>query len=964
MKKIIDIAQTTKVQWKSLAGPIDENFDELDKNKLSKDDLAQTTGDSTAVPMSQAAVTNAIEEATANPAYTNYITCSTTNDVANKTVNILNFKLSNRVRLLIKMVNANTADNANLSISSPQLNTKPLYYNGERASANNSWEAGAVLDVYYDGTNFQATDFAGGAGNSSGGNMILEWNTDVATTRKQVKQADRKEGMQISYKNDDGEWINEQFIGTSVTDTEWSYDTNWKNLDTYAITLVGEEIGDVIPPYSITADYGVNADTGEFTYLKDSSVCNYPVYGYKYILTNVEATTGNIGLAFYGEDNKYISGHKEFGTGAKNVLIQIPENACILKIRRKSQSVNDKLIGISYNKNSGTKFYLKPDSAIDYRNGKDISVVSADIASTTPIFCKGEKSVTVTVRANSNISNETGLAFYGLNGFISGISAFDSTVSEATSKKKTVSIPEDAIYFRSTYFESKDDFSISFNENYVDGDEKVEYLSRYVCENYIASDSFTYTAGFSSVIAPLPKSGKFTLSGYTNRPKSTLTYFAADPSINKVTAIAKIDIGGTSEKTLEAPRGAKFFSVFSRVPDVMDDKDTLKMSYVGEKYEDDPKRICLIPTDIIATTKNYILEQVERDGKEYFRYSQDLGETWVEKENTIGAISLVHWFSDGTCLICGHTECYTTKDFVSLEPSIVLDENGELFVPEAQHFFAAFGNHNLYYKLNGKEALIWPDYNTASAYISRIWMTLDQGKTIKCIVKNKTTRAVDGKTISVRHFHHTCFDDSEQKLYITAGDHGSEIIMIIGTYDKDEEKFVFEVLGPEDKYKLGVFFIKGPLAVFITDYTNISEDLPSGLVYCYKDQIKNFRPNYLYIDKDKTPFSDYYSDSNNNHLLFGDGEVYNKIWIAKNNYNFSPHKFFNKRVSAQSTHGPNYRGDLMLRTTDGYSSEGNTAEKLRINRKGFRFNLAESLRQSGVSDFLKLINIFKNNYVD
>lgn len=95
---------------------------------------------------------------------TNFITCSTLNSVANKTVNILDFKLSNRVRLLIKMTNANTADNAYLSISSPQLDTKPLYYNGERASSTNSWEAGAVLDVYYDGTNFQATDFQGGDG--------------------------------------------------------------------------------------------------------------------------------------------------------------------------------------------------------------------------------------------------------------------------------------------------------------------------------------------------------------------------------------------------------------------------------------------------------------------------------------------------------------------------------------------------------------------------------------------------------------------------------------------------------------------------------------------------------------------------------------------------------------------------------------------------------------------------------
>lgn len=175
---------------------------------------------------------------------TNFITCSTLNSVANKTVNILDFKLSNRVRLLVKMVNANAADNANLSISSPQLDTKPLYYNGERASATNTWEAGAVLDIYYDGANFQATDFAGGAGNGSGGNMILDWNTDVATTRKQVKQADRKEGMQISYKDPDNGWINEQYIGTAVTDTEWIKDANWSVIvDGKTLSLFGDVVG-------------------------------------------------------------------------------------------------------------------------------------------------------------------------------------------------------------------------------------------------------------------------------------------------------------------------------------------------------------------------------------------------------------------------------------------------------------------------------------------------------------------------------------------------------------------------------------------------------------------------------------------------------------------------------------------------------------------------------------------------
>ena len=60
------------------------------------------------------------------------------------------------------------------------------------------------------------------------GNMILEWNTDAATTRKQVLSKYRKSLLQISYKSADGDIINEQYIGTSTADTEWSKDSNWE----------------------------------------------------------------------------------------------------------------------------------------------------------------------------------------------------------------------------------------------------------------------------------------------------------------------------------------------------------------------------------------------------------------------------------------------------------------------------------------------------------------------------------------------------------------------------------------------------------------------------------------------------------------------------------------------------------------------------------------------------------------
>lgn len=65
---------------------------------------------------------------------------------------------------------------------------------------------------------------------ADGGNKILTWVTDTATTRKQVSVNERKAGMQISYKPDGEDWVNEQYIGTSLTDTEWVKNENWDKI--------------------------------------------------------------------------------------------------------------------------------------------------------------------------------------------------------------------------------------------------------------------------------------------------------------------------------------------------------------------------------------------------------------------------------------------------------------------------------------------------------------------------------------------------------------------------------------------------------------------------------------------------------------------------------------------------------------------------------------------------------------
>ena len=92
-------------------------------------------------------------------------------------------------------------------------------------------DAGVVEEWVYQGGTFTSTNSWMQGGSGSGGNMILEWNTDVATTRKQVKQKQRKSGIQISYNHPDSGWTNEQYIGTSFTDTEWVKDINWKAIN-------------------------------------------------------------------------------------------------------------------------------------------------------------------------------------------------------------------------------------------------------------------------------------------------------------------------------------------------------------------------------------------------------------------------------------------------------------------------------------------------------------------------------------------------------------------------------------------------------------------------------------------------------------------------------------------------------------------------------------------------------------
>lgn len=81
-----------------------------------------------------------------------------------KTVTVADFPaLAIGGSIKIKMLTKNTATNPTLRIGPASATAYPLYYNNERASADNTWEKNEVISVYFDGTNYQASNAQGGS---------------------------------------------------------------------------------------------------------------------------------------------------------------------------------------------------------------------------------------------------------------------------------------------------------------------------------------------------------------------------------------------------------------------------------------------------------------------------------------------------------------------------------------------------------------------------------------------------------------------------------------------------------------------------------------------------------------------------------------------------------------------------------------------------------------------------------
>lgn len=167
-----------------------------------------------------------------------YYTCDTAGSTAAKTVVAANYVLTSGGSIKIKMANKNTAaSGVTLNINS--TGAKALLYAGQPVTDGNTWDAGEVVEVYYDPTynsnagGFYANNVMGGAGDGvydiSAANDGATYNDLAAalgTDGANVPSGVRKGGMSVKYiDSTTDKYVQYRLMNTtwSTTVSDWSF---------------------------------------------------------------------------------------------------------------------------------------------------------------------------------------------------------------------------------------------------------------------------------------------------------------------------------------------------------------------------------------------------------------------------------------------------------------------------------------------------------------------------------------------------------------------------------------------------------------------------------------------------------------------------------------------------------------------------------------------------------------------
>ena len=354
---------------------------------------------------------------------------------------------------------------------------------------------------------------------------------------------------------------------------------------------------------------------------------------------------------------------------------------------------------------------------------------------------------------------------------------------------------------------------------------------------------------------------------------------------------------------------------------------------------------------VFATAMNYILKTQLIGGIDYIRISQDLGKTWTQMPNILGDIVCYHFFVDGNIMLCSPTKVYWTRDYLTLNESIIYDHDGSIFVPTGRHFFAMQTGDSMM-RMGARDIFVWGDY-VVDGTPARIWYSTDQGHTVKCAAKFGTT-IMDGVVRPIRHVHRVYQLYADGSIYITTGDNGNECMIIRAVYDIGLDSWTWQVLATGEDYKFGNIIIDDHFAYVITDYTQPSQADSKGIYRVALADIGNITKYQLIYKAQASEWGaiapvSLLLDKNGNKVILPDWLGVGFIWVARDGLDFKK-VTISPSVLLTYTIGTNYKGDIYCVA---YNNSGELGQQTQLKLNRGTYNLTQALREAGIDNFMR-----------
>lgn len=293
-----------------------------------------------------------------------YFVCETLGSTAAKTLAAANYELLTGGSLKVKFIYKNTANNATLNINGK--GAKALYYQGERVSSTNTWEANEVVEIFYDGTDYYANNVKGGSGDG-----VYDVSVNILDNGSPSQYATlsaalavvpanvRKPGMSIKFINSSNSRY-EQYRYMLSTLTGFTTEANWQGVDSYPVKD-SKNLIDSGAVYKVTdgriqyigeADLAFQDEAGNVLILINNHIKTksfdsrdvlsnisslfQAIQGLRNLIDSIEAGSIKINNSVYGED-------LSIGDSNNNVLVSF-ERGHIFTKKFDSKSVVENIL--------------------------------------------------------------------------------------------------------------------------------------------------------------------------------------------------------------------------------------------------------------------------------------------------------------------------------------------------------------------------------------------------------------------------------------------------------------------------------------------------------------------------------------------------------------------------------------------------------------------------------------------